>query len=127
MPPREEKVPNIEHKVNEGPELDRLAVASSLCVFAGPEAELEANGDQVGDVVVSRVGGSGFCGDEGVHDSQGGGLFLLDGGILDPVGLELPCDALVEIGVCLGLIWFSGVGKTIQEVGRCNHPPCLRN
>ena len=22
---------------------------------------------------------------------------------------------------------FSGVGQTIQEVGLCNHPPCLRN
>ena len=27
----------------------------------------------------------------------------------------------------LGVSRFSGVGQTIQEVGRCNRPPCLRN
>ena len=30
-------------------------------------------------------------------------------------------------GVCLGVSRFSGVGQTIQEMGRCNRPPCLRN
>ena len=41
--PGEEKVPDKEHEVHEGPELDRLAVAGALRVFAGPEAEIEAN------------------------------------------------------------------------------------
>ena len=34
---------------------------------------------------------------------------------------------LVDHGVCLGVGRFSGVGWTIQEVGRCNHPQCPRN
>ena len=38
-------VPNKEHGVHEGPELDHLEVAGALLVFAGPEAEVEANGD----------------------------------------------------------------------------------
>ena len=29
--------------------------------------------------------------------------------------------------MCLGAGRFSGVGQTIQEVGCCNRPPCLRN
>ena len=53
--PREEEVPEEEHKVHEGPELDRPAVAGALRVFSGLEAEVEANGDQVGEVVGSDV------------------------------------------------------------------------
>ena len=44
------------------------------------------------------------------------------GGIFEAVGLELPCEALVEPSVRLGVSRFSGVGETIQEVGRCNRP-----
>ena len=36
--PGEEEVPDKEHEVHEGTELDHLAVAGALCVFAGPEA-----------------------------------------------------------------------------------------
>ena len=39
----------------------------------------------------------------------------------------MPCEALVDPGVRLRVGWFSKVGQTIKEVGRCNHPPCLRN
>ena len=52
---------------------------------------------------------------------------MSDRGIFEFVGLELPCEALVESSVRLGVRQFSGVGQTIQEVGRCNRPPCLRN
>ena len=89
-------------------------MAGALRVFAGPEAEVEANSYQVGDVVVSGVGGGSCIGDDGVPDSQGGGLFLSDGGIFVPVGLELLCEALVDSGVCFGVGSFSGVGQTIQ-------------
>ena len=41
----EEEVPDEEHEVHEGPELDRLAVVGALRVFTVPEAEVEANGD----------------------------------------------------------------------------------
>ena len=51
----------------------------------------------------------------------------LTGGIFEPVGLELPCEALVKPGVCLGVGRYSAVGQTIQEVGRCNRPPYLTN
>ena len=53
--PGEEKVPNKEHKVHEGPGLDCPAVAGALRVFTGLEAEVEANYGQVGDVVGSGV------------------------------------------------------------------------
>ena len=36
--PGEEEVPDEEHDIHEGPELDRPAVAGALRVFAGPEA-----------------------------------------------------------------------------------------
>ena len=125
--PGEKEVPDEEHKVHEGPELDCPAVVGALCVFAGPEAEVEVNGDQFDDVVGSGVGGVSCLSDDGVHDSQGGGLFSSGRGVFEPVGLELPCGALVDPGVCLEVGRFSGVGQTIQEVGRCNRPPCLRN
>ena len=57
--PREEKVPDKEHEVHEAPELDRPEVVGELHVFTGPEAEVEANYDQVGDVVGSGIRGSG--------------------------------------------------------------------
>ena len=123
----EEEVPDEEHEVQEGQKLDRQVVAGALRVFTIPEAEVEANGDQVGDVVGSGVGGGSCRGDDGVHNSQGGGLFSSDKGIFEPVGLELPCDALVEAGVCLDVGRFFGAGQTIQEVGRYNCPPCLKN
>ena len=43
--PGEEEVPDEEREVREGPELDHPAVAGELCLFAGPEAEVKANGD----------------------------------------------------------------------------------
>ena len=61
-----------------------------------------------------------------MHDSQGDSLFLLDGGIFEPICLELPREALVKPGVCLRVGRFSGVGQNIQEVGHCNRLPCLR-
>ena len=99
--PGEEEVPDREHDIHEGPELDCPVVAGALRVFTGPEAEVEANGDQVGNVVGYAVGGGSCLGDDGVHHSQGDGLFLLDRGIFEPICLELPCEALVEPGVCL--------------------------
>ena len=97
--------------------------ASALRVFARLEAEVEGNGGQVGSVVGSGFRGGSCHRDDGVHDSQGGGIFLSDGGIFEPVGLELPCEEFVKPGVCLRVSRFSGVRKTIQEVVRCNCPP----
>ena len=71
--PAEEEFPNKEHEVHEGPELDCLAVAGGLYVFTGLGEEVEANGDQVGGVVGYGVRGYGCRGNDGVHNSQGGG------------------------------------------------------
>ena len=125
--PGEEGVPDKEHEVHEGSELDCPAVAGALRVFTGSEAEVEANGDQVGNMVGSGVGGVSCLGNDGLDDPKGGCLFSSDRGIFEAVGLELPCEALVDPSVRLGVGWFSGVGETIQEVGRCNCPPSLRN
>ena len=62
-----------------------------------------------------------------VHNSQGDGIFSLDRRIFEPICLEFLCETLVKPSVCLGVRQFPGVRKTIQEVGRCNCPPCLRN
>ena len=58
---------------------------------------------------------------------RGISFFLSDRGIFEVVGIEFPCEVLVEPSVRLGVSQFPGVGETIQEVGRCNRPPCLRN
>ena len=78
-------------------------------------------------MVGSGVRGGSCRGDDGLHNSQGDGLFLSDERVFEPIGLELLREALVEPSVCLGVGRFYGVGQTIQEVGCCNHPPCLRN
>ena len=94
--PGEEEIPDKEHEVHEGPELDHPAVAGALCVFAGSQVEVEANGDQVGNVVGSEVGIGSCRGDDRVHNSQRGGIYSLDGGVFELVGLELLREALVQ-------------------------------
>ena len=97
----ENTVPDEEHKVQEGPELDCPAVACALGVFAGPEAEVEAQLDKVGNVVGLGDVSVGSYGHNGVNDSQGDRFFQLGWGILDPVGFELPGGALIETGETL--------------------------
>ena len=96
---------------------------SALHVFSGPEAEVEASGEQVGDGVGSGVRGGSCLGNDGVHNSQGDGLLSSDEGIFKPVGLELPREAPL---CALGVGRFSWSGQNIQEVGCCNLSPCLR-
>ena len=86
--------PDEEYEVHEGPELNRPAVSGALRVFSGPEAEVEANGDQVFNVVRSSVGGDGYRYNNSVNNFQGGGILLSDRGILEPLGIELPREAL---------------------------------
>ena len=67
----EEEVPDKEHEIHEGSDLIRPAVAGALRVFSGSEAEVESNGDQVGNMVGSGVrGGSCLC-DDGLDDRDG--------------------------------------------------------
>ena len=49
--------------------MDLPDVAGALRVVAVPEAEVEANCDQVGNVAGSGVRGYGFRGDNGLIDS----------------------------------------------------------
>ena len=79
--PGEGEVPDEEHEVHEGLDLDHPVVVGALRAFAGPEAEVESNGDQVETVVGSGVRGGSCRGDDGLHNYQGGGIFLLDRGI----------------------------------------------
>ena len=71
--PGEKEVPNKEHEIHEGPELDRPAVAGALCVFSGPEAEVEAK--CFGGAVGSGVGGGSCLVNNGLDDSQEDCLF----------------------------------------------------
>ena len=78
----EKTFPNKEDKVQESLELECLAVACALNIFAGYELEVESQLDQVGDVVGLRVRGGNCRGHNGVNDSQGGIFSRLTGGSL---------------------------------------------
>ena len=123
----EETVPDKEHEVQEGPELDCLAVYCAIGAFAGPEAEVESQLDHISDLVGLGVGGGHCRGHNRVNYSQGGGFCPLDWEIFDPVGFELPGKALAKTGASLCVRGVSGIGHAIQEVGRCNCSPYLRN
>ena len=80
--PGEEEIPDKEHEIHEGLELDRPEVAGALRVFTGPEAEEEANGDQVDNMVGSGVGGGSYLCDDVLDDPEGDCLFLVRPGDL---------------------------------------------
>ena len=120
-------VPHEEDKVHEGPELDCYLVAGALGVFTQSEAEVEAQGDQVGNLTGFIIGGEGCCSNNGVDNAKWDGLFLFDWSVLRAVGFELPGETYVQSGVGLGVGRLSWVRGDIQEVGRHNCPPCLRN
>ena len=123
----EESVPQEEDKVHEGPELDCSLVAGALGVFTQSEAEVEAQGDQVGDLPSFGIGGEGCCGDDGVDDAEWDGLFSFDRRVLQAVVFEPPVETSIQSSVGLGVERLSWVGETIQEVGCHNWPLCLRN
>ena len=73
--PGEETVPDKEQESQEGAELDCPSVVCALGIFAGPEAEVEAQLDQVSDPLGFGVGGDGRCGHDRVDNSEGCGLY----------------------------------------------------
>ena len=83
-------------------------------VFKFPEAELEAQLDQVGDVSGLWVGSGGSLIHYGLYDSKGGRFFLIDWGIFNPVRFEFPGELPVQTGVRLGVGGGSGVVEAIQ-------------
>ena len=74
-------VPDEEHEFLEGPKLGCPMVACAIGVFAGPEAEVESQLEEVVDVLGRwfRGGVGDSRGHDGLDDAQGGGVFLLDG------------------------------------------------
>ena len=96
-------------------------------VFAQAESELEAQLDQIGYMMGFGVGGGGRCGHYGLNNAKGGGISLLNQRVLDAIYFKLTDGAYIQSGVGLGVWRISRVGEDIQEVGRCNSPPQLRN
>ena len=73
------------------------------------------------------VGGGGSRGSNGLDNTQGGSFSPLDRRIFDSLSFELAGEAPVHADVSLGVRGVSRVREVVQEVGRCNRPPCLRN
>ena len=103
--------------------MDCLAVANALGVFTFTEAEVEAQLDQVSNLMDFWVGGDGRCGHNGVDNVEGDGLFSFDRRILDVLGFKLTNETSVQSGVGLRVWRISWVGKVIQEVVRQKYPP----
>ena len=106
-------------------QLDGYVMANALGLVSGPQAEVETQDDQVGDVSVFNIGGLSHCGHDGVVDTQRDGIFLFNRGIFDIIYFDLPGELLVQSDVSLGARGDSGVGESCQEVGHLNHPTCL--
>ena len=94
----EELVPDEEHELQEGPELDCPAVARVLGVITGSEAEVEAYLVQVRDVAGFGVRCRYSCGHDGQDGAEGVGLNALDEGIFGPVSFEVIGEAPVQAG-----------------------------
>ena len=91
----DEMVPDEEHEFREGLEVDCPVEACAFGVFAEPEAEVEYQLDQVGNVPGLWVGGGGSCSHDGMDNAQGGGFFPLDWRIFNPISFELVGEAPV--------------------------------
>ena len=79
-------------------------MAGALGVFTQPEAEVEAQCDQVGDLTGFGVVGCGHCSHDGVENAKGGGLFLFDSRVIYTVVFKLVGELSVQSGVGLG-VW----------------------
>ena len=84
-------------------------MACALDIFTGLKAEVEPQLDQVSNMPGLRVVGGDSCCHDGLNDAQGGGLFPLDWGILNPISFELAGNLLVQSNVSLGVMGGSGV------------------
>ena len=62
-----------------------------------------------------------------MDDANWDGLSSFGQRVLNNVGFRLMGKTSVQSGVDLGVGGLSCVGEAIQEVGRRNRPPCLRN
>ena len=76
-------------------------VVCAFGVFAGPEAEVASELDQVGNMVGLGVRCIGFYGNNGANSAQGDSFFPTYWGILDPIDFEMPGDVLLKTGTSL--------------------------
>ena len=93
---REGIVPDKEHELQEGPEMDCTLMAYALGLFTGPQAEVELQVYQVSDMQGFGVRGGVCSSHYGVDNAQGSGLFPIDWGIFDTVSFELTVESLFQ-------------------------------
>ena len=84
-------------------------MASALCVLTQPEAEVEYQLDQVGNVPGLWVGGGGSRSQDELDDAQGGEFFPLEWRIFNLISFELAGESLVQADMSLGVGGFSGI------------------
>ena len=123
----EDSIPNEEEEVQEGPKLDCLVVTGVLRVFTQPEAEAEAQLDQVGKMTGFGFGGGGHRGHNGSDNTKEDNLLSFERRVLNAVGFKLMGEASVQSSVGLGVWRISRVREAIRKVGRRNCSPRLRN
>ena len=70
-------------------------MTSALGVIAQPEAEVEAQLDQVGNMTGFGVGFGGHRSQFGLDNAKGGGLLLFDRKVLDAIYFKLTGEASV--------------------------------
>ena len=107
---RDEIVSSEEHEFQQGTELDGSAMAGALGVLTGPQAEVETQDNQVGNVSGFLIGGVSCCGHDGVDDTQRNGLFSFNRGDFDSICFELLGKPLVQYDKSLGVGGFWGLG-----------------
>ena len=72
---RDERVSGEEKKCQKGTELESTAMAGALGVPTRPQAEVESQDNQVGDVSFFNIGGGGRRGHNGVENAKWDGPF----------------------------------------------------
>ena len=99
----EEMVPDEEHEIQEGTELDCPAMAYTLGAFAGTKAELEPQLYQVGNMPGLGVRGGGPATTMEWTMPRGVDFYCLTGGVFCPISFELGGKVLVQADVSLGV------------------------
>ena len=79
-----------------------MAVTGAIGLFARPEAKVEAQLDQVGNMTGFWVGGGDCHGHDGLDDDKGDSLASLDWKVFNAVGFKMTGEASVQYGLGLG-------------------------
>ena len=111
---RYENVFGEEHKSQKRTELDGSVVAGALGVLTGPQAEVETQDNQVGDMLDFFIRGVSRCGHDRVDNTKRNGLFFYKRGVFVSICFDFLGKALVQYDASLGVEGLSGVGKSCQ-------------